>query len=84
MNPLTGKVVLNTKEELDSLSTYMVPINEQYLTEKQRAELQISKFDNRSVVGRKFLSCRQEAKLESLRKQKRKARKKAKQKSRNK
>lgn len=82
MNLNTGKLEWATAEEIKARS--LVEMAEAELTKRQLDEMQVSKFDNRSYAGKKFLSCRQEAKLENLRKQKRKARKKAKQKSRNK
>lgn len=53
MNTDTGRIV--NRDELNKMDEFMkekcVPIDEQMLTLKQKANMQVSKFDNRSVLG---------------------------------
>lgn len=54
MNSDTGRIV--TKEALDAMDKIMrgkcVPIEEAMMTFKQKANMQVSKFDNRSTLGK--------------------------------
>lgn len=57
MNPLTGRIVLvdgsvssGALERIAALG--FTPINEEQMTEKQRAELLVSPHDHRSELGR--------------------------------
>lgn len=59
MNVNTGKIVEMTGEEmlkaLSDKSQGLIPINLTDLTARQRREMQISKKDNRSKMGKYFL-----------------------------
>ena len=53
MNTETGKILSQKDvEKMDEITkAKCVPIDEQLMTPKQKEEMQVSKFDNRSVLG---------------------------------
>lgn len=63
MNTRTGELFRATEEELKewlSQDDHITAIKEEEMTEKQRLNMQVSKHDNRSKLGKKFTESRKE------------------------
>jgi hypothetical protein len=64
MNTETGKIEYYTDEELENklklLKDSLIEVKEEDMTEKQKEEMQVSKFDNKSKLGQIFTMSRAE------------------------
>ena len=57
MNPMTGEI-LNNVEMKEIMEKGLIEISEEDLTDKQKEVKQVSKYDNRSKLGKLFTECR--------------------------
>jgi hypothetical protein len=60
MNTETGELLYNTDPHFAQLlkENLLAEVIEGDMTEKQFTTMQVSKFDNKSKLGKKFLKCR--------------------------
>ena len=59
MNPYTGEILTDVSEEVIK-EAGLVPIDVDQMTEKQQSTKQVSKYDNRSELGKIFTYMRQD------------------------
>lgn len=60
MDTKTGKLEFLNQDDFNRLSGELIPIDMGLATEKQKLEMQISKHDNNSELGRIFTGSRRE------------------------
>lgn len=60
MNIETGELLYNTDQHFAQLlkEGLLVEVNGDDITKKQFEAMQVSKFDNKSILGKKYLECR--------------------------